>query len=119
MTFTNLIALHIIIPIFGALLNVLSRNNLKLANIITCCVLVSLCAASLSTLLLVFQINEYSYSFGGWSTPFGIEFKINYYGELFITLISVTALCCFLYGKCFLLTPSCHFYEANLCSCRH
>ncbi|NRA73632.1 MAG: hypothetical protein HRU36_02670 [Rickettsiales bacterium] len=99
MTFTNLIALHIIIPIFGALLNVLSRNNLKLANIITCCVLVSLCAASLSTLLLVFQINEYSYSFGGWSAPFGIEFKINYYGELFITLISVAALCCFLYGK--------------------
>ena len=99
MMFADLISLHIVIPILGALLNVLFRKNLKLANIITLCSLVLLCFASISSLLLVSKIKEYSYSFGGWSAPFGIEFKINYYGELFITLISVAALCCFLYGR--------------------
>ena len=97
--FAKLISLHIVLPVLGALLNVFFRKNLRITRTITVCSLIFLFASSLLMFLLALKANEYSYSFGGWPAPLGIEFKINYYNGLFLTLISGAALCSFIYGQ--------------------
>jgi multicomponent Na+:H+ antiporter subunit D len=97
--FNTLISLHILLPVLGALLNVLCRRRLRAARVITTATLFALVASSSFILVLALQSNECSYSFGGWPAPFGIEFKITYYNALFLLLISVAALCSFLYGQ--------------------
>jgi multicomponent Na+:H+ antiporter subunit D len=102
--FNKLIALHILLPVLGALLNIIFRKHLRIAQGITITSLLSLFATSLFMFLLSIKVNEYSYIFGGWQAPFGIELGINYYNALFLLLISGAALCSFLYGKRFLQT---------------
>lgn len=95
--FNTLISLHVLLPVLGALLNVVCRRNLRAAQVITTATLVALVVVS--SLVLALQSAEYGYSFGGWSAPFGIEFKLTYYNALFLLLISGAALCSFLYGQ--------------------
>lgn len=92
------VLLHVIAPVLGALFNIFFRKFGRIQFCLTLITLLSLVGGSVFALFHTFDMAEYSYTFGGWTVPFGIEFKLTLWNSIFLLLISAVALLTFLYG---------------------
>lgn len=83
-------ALQVVIPLLGAVLVALVRNG-RIAWVLTLGVgwLMPVIAGRL--LYLVIQTGPISYTMGGWSAEFGIEYRVDLLSGLFLVLVSVIA----------------------------
>ncbi len=85
---SQLPALQIVLPLFGALLCALLRSG-SLAWLVA--LVVSLAMPVISALLLM-QVQDggfISYELGGWAPPWGIEYRIDVVGAYLVMLVSV------------------------------
>ena len=98
MILPKLISLHVALPVSGVLLNILLRKFNRTTAAITLSSLLLLFCLSVAAFIFTSMTKEFSYVFGGWNVPFGIEFRINIWDCVFLILISFSALCTFFFG---------------------
>ena len=85
--FTQLPALQVVVPLFGALLAALSRRG-RTAYVLA--LIVSWLMPVISSLLLwqALTAGPISYHLGGWPPPWGIEYRIDAFNGLVLMMIS-------------------------------
>lgn len=89
-------ALQVLIPLFGALISVLSFH--RFTAWIIAIVSTTLCL-SLSLYCIQHINGTLTYNFGGWKTPIGIEYKIDYFNQPIVILLNLIFLFYLVFGQ--------------------
>ncbi|MEA1920367.1 MAG: monovalent cation/H+ antiporter subunit D family protein [Campylobacterota bacterium] len=86
----HLPVLIIVLPLLAGALIVL-LNHRKAAWLITLLTSIFLLYASINLIVMVQELNEISYTLGGWDAPLGIELRIDALSALMVLILSVSA----------------------------
>jgi multicomponent Na+:H+ antiporter subunit D len=84
---SNLPALQVVIPLFGALICALLKRG-SVAWFVTMVICLIMPIISITLLISVLNTGPISYSMGGWAPPFGIEYKVDVFNAFILVLVS-------------------------------